>query len=122
MEISGNRIMLITNGWLQTDGVFGTFNSCMTRKNIYVVRRKEKKEQEKQFTSKLTKITGFFTALNPVIGKPVKVKWGNCDAILNILKTNDQTLVLPHLAPSSSSCTEIEESNLISDTILDHDE
>lgn len=26
---------------------------------------KRKKKQEKQFTSKLTKITGFFTALNP---------------------------------------------------------
>jgi len=39
-----------------------------------------------------------------------------------VLKTDDQTLVLPHLVPSSSSCTEIEESNLISDTILDYDE
>lgn len=40
-----------------------------------------------------------------------------------VLKTdNHQTLVLPHLLPSSSSCTEIEESNLISDIILDHDE
>jgi len=39
-----------------------------------------------------------------------------------VLKTDDQTLVLPHLVPSFSSCPEIEESNLISDTILDHDE
>lgn len=36
-----------------------------TKKYLSGAEKRKKKEQEKQFTSKLTKITGFFTALNP---------------------------------------------------------
>jgi len=44
------------------------------------------------------------------------------DTLDLVLKTDDQTLVLPHLVPSSSSCTAIEKSDLLTDKIADHEE
>ncbi|XP_008188404.1 zinc finger MYM-type protein 1-like [Acyrthosiphon pisum] len=76
-----------------------------TKKYLSGSEKRKKKEQERQFTSKLTKIKGFFIASN---SEPVTSIIVPSDTLDLVLKTDDQTLVLPHLLPSSSTCTEIE--------------